>query len=70
MLATNASLMPMVALLSMAVVGSWLLYTYFKPKPNYPPGPTGLPIIGSLLDINNERPWITYGKWASQYGES
>jgi hypothetical protein len=47
----------------------WLLYNYSKPKRRFPPGPKGLPIIGSLLDINNERPWITYGQWASQYGE-
>lgn len=47
----------------------WLLYNFSKPKPNYPPGPKGLPIIGSLLDINSERPWITYQKWAEQYGE-
>ncbi|CZR68666.1 uncharacterized protein PAC_18565 [Phialocephala subalpina] len=55
--------------LSIALVASWLLYTYFKPKSRYHPGPTGLPIIGSLLEINNERPWITYGEWATQYGD-
>jgi hypothetical protein len=55
---------------SIAILASWLLYKYYlKAKPPYPPGPKGLPIIGSLLDIDNERPWITYGKWANQYGE-
>jgi hypothetical protein len=60
---------PLTASLSMGVLASWLLYTYLKPKPNYPPGPRGLPLIGSLLEINNERPWITYSKWAAQYGK-
>lgn len=47
-----------------------VLYRYTRSKPHYPPGPVGLPVIGSLLDINQERPWITYGKWAKEYGES
>jgi hypothetical protein len=63
----NASL---TVVFSLTPLFLWLLYTQLKPKPNFPPGPKGLPIIGSLLDINNERPWITYRKWARQYGES
>ena len=58
-----------VLFLAVAVV-YWLLNTFFKPKPPYPPGPKGYPIVGSLFDINSERPWITYGKWAQQYGKS
>ncbi len=67
MLAMGGSLM---LFLSIILVVPWLLYTHFKTRPNYPPGPKGLPIIGSLLEINNERPWITYGEWAAKYGES
>lgn len=53
----------------LAAVVAVLLYTRVKPKPRYPPGPRGLPVVGSLFDINQERPWITYSKWAQQYGE-
>lgn len=60
---------PLTVFLSIALAVSWLFYTHLNPKPRYPPGPKGLPFIGSLLDINNERPWITYGEWARQYGK-
>jgi hypothetical protein len=60
----------LVTIFSLTPLLLWLLYSYLKPKPNFPPGPKGLPIIGSLLDINSEKPWITYQKWARQYGES
>lgn len=54
---------------AVALVLAIALYKATRPKPRYPPGPKGLPVIGSLLDINQERPWITYGKWAKEYGE-
>jgi hypothetical protein len=31
-----------------------------------PPGPRGLPIIGNVLEIPAERPWITYSQWSKQ----
>lgn len=67
MLATMPGLLS--ALIATMVLGFWLLHSYSKPKQCYPPGPKGLPIIGSLLEIDNERPWITYDKWVKEYGE-
>jgi hypothetical protein len=51
-------------------LGIRLWHSRRKSQKPYPPGPKGFPIVGNLFDINNERPWITYGKWAKQYGKS
>ncbi|KAL0578229.1 hypothetical protein V5O48_003766 [Marasmius crinis-equi] len=33
-----------------------------------PPGPKGIPILGNILDLPRTRPWITFAKWAQEYG--
>ncbi|KAI0264166.1 cytochrome P450 [Gloeopeniophorella convolvens] len=35
----------------------------------YPPGPTGLPLIGNLLDVPKKFSWVQYAKWGEQYGD-
>ncbi|TCD67439.1 Protein pns1, partial [Steccherinum ochraceum] len=32
-----------------------------------PPGPKPLPIIGCILDLPTEQPWITYSEWSTKY---
>ncbi|ETW82537.1 cytochrome P450 monooxygenase 14 [Heterobasidion irregulare TC 32-1] len=34
----------------------------------YPPGPKGLPILGNILDIPEQRQWITYARWGRESG--
>lgn len=34
-----------------------------------PPGPRGLPLIGSVFDVNLAEPWLTYEEWGKQYGD-
>ncbi|KIJ14344.1 hypothetical protein PAXINDRAFT_12993 [Paxillus involutus ATCC 200175] len=34
-----------------------------------PPGPKGLPFIGSAFSINKREPWLTYTEWKKSYGE-
>lgn len=35
----------------------------------YPPGPKGLPIIGSVFVVPKQRQWVTYKKWSDELGE-
>jgi cytochrome P450 len=44
-----------------------LLYTR-RPK-NFPPGPPGVPGLGSLYQINKSIPALTYSAWAHKYGQ-
>ena len=33
-----------------------------------PPGPKGLPLVGSLFSIPTSRAWLVYKEWAHTYG--
>ena len=33
-----------------------------------PPGPTGLPFIGSVFQLNAVHPWLTYAQWGKEHG--
>ena len=33
-----------------------------------PPGPIGLPMVGSVFDVNPAHPWLSYEKWGKRYG--
>ncbi|KAF8655202.1 hypothetical protein AX16_003234 [Volvariella volvacea WC 439] len=34
-----------------------------------PPGPKPLPLVGNLLDMPNELPWLVYDEWFKTYGD-
>jgi len=33
-----------------------------------PPGPTGWPLIGNLLDFPKMKEWLTFAKWGEKWG--
>ena len=35
-----------------------------------PPGPKGYALIGSLLDMPIDKPWLVYDEWHKTYGKS
>ncbi|KAH7925846.1 cytochrome P450 [Leucogyrophana mollusca] len=36
--------------------------------PPLPPGPTPLPLLGNILNIKTDEPWVTYTQWGATYG--
>ena len=47
------------------------LYVYRKTRLSavLPPGPPKAPILGNLLQMPKERPWLKYAQWTEEYGE-
>lgn len=40
-----------------------------KPKPApFPPGPSGLPVLGNIFDFTTKELWIRVAEWAERYG--
>ena len=59
---------------SIALAAVFLLLVYaVKPRRKtqlpLPPGPKGLPFIGSYLSIPKNAEWITYHKWCKDFSE-
>jgi hypothetical protein len=69
-LTTDLPTVPVIACVSAAVgVVWWLLLRGQRSCMPCPPGPKGLPVIGNIREIPKDYEWLTYRKYAEQYGK-
>ena len=55
---------------SISVLGVLYLYRKICLKATLPPGPPPSSIVGNVLQMPKEQPWLKYAEWAKQYGKS
>ena len=56
----------LVTVASMVVIHLWKQH---RLRSKLPPGPSGWPLIGSALDIDQKHPHLTITEWSHQYGD-
>ena len=58
-----------VSILLSFIIASRAIHGYWRRRGlPYPPGPSGWPIIGNLLDIPSTSTWLAYTEFSKKYG--
>ncbi|KAG1855609.1 cytochrome P450 [Suillus subluteus] len=52
-----------------AVTALWRFIKKRQNNPSLPPGPVPLPLLGNILSIDPQEPWLTYTEWGATYGD-
>ena len=54
------------AVLLCVVALAYYLYNHYNQARKYPPGPTPLPLLGNVHQMNPARPELTLNQWAKE----
>ena len=58
---------------TLCIGGVAFLHHWIKVLRNRPgrviPGPRGLPLLGNILDMPQQKEWETFAEWAKEFGE-
>ncbi|KAJ3559932.1 hypothetical protein NM688_g43 [Phlebia brevispora] len=52
----------------LTLLAVFIVYHVYRYKPRLPPGPSGLPIVGNIIDLNTQELWRKAHHWGKRYG--
>lgn len=64
---------PALAAFSAVAYGLLSWWSHKKRNPGglpLPPGPKPLPVVGNVLGLKIDEPWVTYTHWGATYGKT
>ncbi|KAJ6576412.1 cytochrome P450 [Mycena vulgaris] len=65
----SLALLPIAMLFSVIIVIATAVYSRKAPRLSLPPGPHGLPILGSIFAWPKGSAWLTFQAWEKEFGE-